>query len=393
MEVYIDDVLYSSIGAIAFFIAAAISLKQYTKHKGKVLLFFLLTWIAQGVFLLFDAMSIALRDVLLFKIQYAFIFPLFLVFWMAFIDYATTDSIGWKKMTIAFGFWIGFIAWLWHPFSIVIIDDSAFPIIAYNMEPIVEIVYLALNDISVLVFVLSLLYWIVMTYRVVPESMKKYATILLVVGILLLVSAVMFLFVEMGIYSDDGTTYTLMYASMLAAIFLTTIVIYKKPKITYLLPYTVYRILVTSKGGTPYLEYNWSEHEVNTTLLAGLFSAISMMAKGTLEKIDTGKIKEVNFQNAIFLTETTYSPVNIGLLASKSSQDLKTGLANFSSEFVKHYSKDLYNDDGLPADFVDSLNVFKIEEYEPLINKHFGNVPNFVTIDEPKQESVEKPIA
>lgn len=381
MKIYDTDIYVSLAGSIAFFIAAFISLKQFNKNKGKVLFFFLLTWMFNGVFFLLDAIGIALRSELIFKIQYSIFYPLQFTFWTAFIDYATTDSIGWKKISIAIGTWVAFFTWLWHPAFTITIVDTPLPdgtlLIDYIIPLEIEIVFRILLDAYTLLFALFMFYWNYLTYRAVPKSMKKDAMVMFLSGILLVVAAVLLFFGDFELI-DNTLSFFLMYIAMLTSVFLSTIVIHRNPKITYILPYSVYRILVTSKGGTPYIEYNWSEHEVNTTLLAGLFSAISMMAKGTLDKIETGRIKEVNFQNAIFLTETTYSPVNIGLLASKSSKDLRAGLSNFSSEFVKFYSKFLYNDDGLPAEFVDAQNVFKKEDYLELLNKHFGNVPRFV---------------
>jgi len=85
-------------------------------------------------------------------------------------------------------------------------------------------------------------------------------------------------------------------------------------------------------------------------------------------------------RKGILLTEMQYSPVNIGLLASKASKDLREALSKFSEEFVKVYYNEIYDKDGFPVNIsVDKISqVFAQEKVDEITNNHFSNVPSFI---------------
>lgn len=381
---------------IAFLIAVIIAARMLLKNKGKVLLFFLLTWIFNAAYFLVDvigtieAMYLGDREVaiFLFKFEYSILFSMQFLFWMAFLDYVQQDGLGWKKISLGIGLTVAMVIWQWRPENLITISPWPPTMeggeLVYNVVIPSEAIFNALGEGATALFAISYLYWGILTYRAAPTELKGYARAMIVSGIMLLVTSGLMIVIDfnlLGAVEDLATIVSLLiYIALLLSVFISTIVIYKQPMILHLLPYKVYRLFISSKSGTPYYEKAWSEHEVNAIMTAGLLSAIGSFAKETLKDVGAGSIQEIRMRKGILLTEMQYSPVNIALLASKSSVDLKTALGKFSQEFVQLYKNDLYDKDGFPVEIqVDKIaQKFSLEKLGPMVNAHFSNIPSFI---------------
>ncbi|MHA1682848.1 MAG: hypothetical protein ACTSUE_18060 [Promethearchaeota archaeon] len=364
------DIIGSAIGGILFVVVSIITFNLYIKKRTKAILFFFLTWLMIAMYFLFESLSVAFQDPLLYKIDYSIILPLSLGLWMVFLDYTQKDEISWKKMMIASGMFMSLFIYMWHPASNLHFDSSKFPDYWQWTPSILGNWYYILSNSCIFILGVSFFLWTVVTFRAAPKIMRRQTTSLLVSGIIMLVAAFV-------IFVQD--LLLVVFVCITLSSFISTTVISRDPKITHVLPYKVYRLIITSKGGTPYYQHNWSEHEINTILLSGLFSAIGSMAKATLEDLNVGTIKEVRLQNGVFLTETQYSPVNVGLLASKTSVELKAAIAKFTKAFLEKYYKQLYNEDGFPVDITkDPAKVFLKEDMTELIEDNFSNIPSYI---------------
>ncbi|MBD3185977.1 hypothetical protein GF325_04030 [Candidatus Bathyarchaeota archaeon] len=363
------DIIGSMVGGILFIVVTIIALRMVFQKRTKALLFFSLTWLFMAVYFIVESISVLTGNPITYKINYSVFLPLALVLWLVFLDYTQNDEIGWKKMSIAAGMFLSLIIFMWHPESDVVFNDAAYPNYWQWSPSILADWYYVLSNGCILILCTSVFLWTLVTFLKAPKTMRNQTTALFVAGILMLAAAIL-------IFLD---VLMIVFIFLLSSTFISTIVITKNPKITHILPYTCYRLIITSKGGTPYFQHNWSEHEINTILLSGLFSAIGSMAKATLEELNVGTIKEVRLQNGVFLTETQYSPVNVGLLASKASVELKNSLAKFAKAFLDKYYTLLYNEDGFPVDIKkDPTEVFLKADMLELIEEHFSNIPSYI---------------
>ncbi|MHA1793094.1 MAG: hypothetical protein ACTSVI_10650 [Promethearchaeota archaeon] len=362
------DAMGALVGGVLSLSVALIAIITVIKKKTKTSTFFFLTWLFNALYLMLESMSLLTKDIdlrtIIFKINYSTVLTAAFIFWLLFLDYALNDDIGWKKMAIAFGYSGLLFSLIWHPANKIIYTSDGMTIEG------LEFVFISLNNILLLMIVGTFSYWTIITFKKSPPTLKKYSIWMLIAGLSTL-SGIFFVII--------GEMF-LMYVLTQTGVIISSIIVYKEPKMTHILPYRCYRLIITSKGGTPYVQYNWSEHEVNTILLAGLFSAIGSMAKATLDELNVGSIKEVRLQNGIFLTETQYSPVNIGLLASKASKDLRISLQKFAKEFLEKYKTLLYNEDGFPIEVKqDPGKLFLKEDIQKLIDNNFSNIPSYVT--------------
>jgi hypothetical protein len=388
-----DSDLYLSLFAGLFFcVIAAIGFSLAIKKGGRVLWFFSLSWLFDALYLIVDSFALIFQNVIYFKLAFSVFVSLQFMFFMAFLEYAQNDQLGWKKMGVGVAVAVALILWMWHPadqVELVVTQSSSGPIFDYYIT--YKIFFTALSDGYLLILSIFYFYWTTVTFRAVPQSMKKHGSGLLVAGVLFFLSGALLVMSDFGLGEPNafGTTTgsvafatisgLLIYLALIVAAVISVFVIYKAPTIIHLLPYKAYRLIITSKNGTPYMEHVWSQHEVNSVLLAGLFSALGSMAKATLTELNTGSITEIRLQNAVFLTETQFSPVNIGLLASKSSKDLRENLGKFAESFVKKYYNILYDKDGFPVELrQDPADVFKDADMNPLVQEYFANIPSFV---------------
>ena len=390
-DIWLTDLIGSIIGGVLFLVVSFIAASMAFKKKSKTLVFFFLTWLFVALYLLVEAVARALYDPglspLLYKLSYSIFLPFCFIFWVLFLDYAQSDQIGWKKMALGIGVAVALFTWVWHP-----TNDVSFQILPGPTYKLIVPNYFAFwfiyNSIYVLLGVTGF-YWTFTTLRKAPPELEEEAKRLNIGGIMLLLVPVLILLGELLPLLDQGSQdlrdigdIMVIGALVLLVVgaLISTVVITKEPKMTHILPYTVYRLLITNKTGTPYYDRSWSEHEINSIMVSGLLSAIGSFANETLKDVQAGSISEIRMRKGVLLTEMQYSPINIALLASKSSKDLRTGLENFGSEFTKKYYNHLYNEDGFPKNIpVPQIQeIFSEKEVEPLIRTHFSNIPSFI---------------
>ncbi|NMC03562.1 MAG: hypothetical protein GYA24_00045 [Candidatus Lokiarchaeota archaeon] len=363
---------------VAVIVIAAISLGMYMKQRSKLLLYFFLTWLSFGAFIILDAVSTSMDLVLLFRITYSVFATCIIVFWFAFIDNVMHEQIGIKKMIVAFsgGTILGSIVWLFD-WQLVVDPVTQIPkFYVFPANPFIDTVFFQMINIFFTFIGIGYIYWAFISFNKSPPALKKKTRILFVLGIILLVGlAVQF-------YPGDPLlvqVLLLLQSVIIVVVILGTILIIKsESRIAHLLPYTVYKLIITSKNGPKYYTKSWADSGIEDDMLAGLMSAIGTVVKNTLQKIKTGAISEIKMYKGVMLTEMRYLPVNIVLVASRASSALKNSLEAFGEEFMKVFYNDLYDKDGFAKEVLDGMTTFTKEKMEPLIEKHFHNVPTFL---------------
>nr|MDO8118659.1 hypothetical protein [Candidatus Sigynarchaeota archaeon] len=367
-------------------VIAIMGLGIYMKQKSKLLLYFFLSWAIFGVFLILSdgiavflgVMGESLLAVLLFRLSYAFIAPCCIIFFFAFIDEAMQEGLGMKKTIVAFvvcsimGAFVIIVPFGFIPASSGSPAKIA-PIVSDNIvNADLEFIWIQIVNIAFLLEGIAAIYWTINTFRKAPPSLKKNATILLSFGILMLIG----LTIQ---FTADELLLMMQIVILIIVCLGTLLTIKKEPRIAHLLPYTVYKLIITSKNGPKYYTKSWAESGIDDDMLAGLMSAIGTVVKNTLQKIKTGAISEIKMYKGVMLTEMRYLPVNIVIVASKASGALKQSLEGFSEEFMKSFYNNLYDKDGFAKEVLDPSSTFTDAKMEPLIAKYFKNVAIFDT--------------
>ena len=114
MQILEEELDMSAVSIIAYAILSTITLKVYSKDKGKTLFFYFLAWLSMTVYLTVEMTGFLLLDPFVWKMSYVVLSVSF-VFWMLFIDYAFSDGISWKRFSIGAAYCSILVFWAFMP--------------------------------------------------------------------------------------------------------------------------------------------------------------------------------------------------------------------------------------------------------------------------------------
>lgn len=361
--------LGSSIGIGGVMIAISlIALQIYLSQRTRGMLYFFLAWTSFGLYIITSGMAGVFGSVELLQIAYVLFLPISVVLWLQFVDETMHEGVGLKKTVVVFSWFAFFSAfvlletWTYDPINVTFVIGSA--------SSLLNVTFFQMTNVSLSLPMVSYAYWSTISYRKSPPQLKSKTRALFIYGILMLVAMVI---------QFVGDIIFLLVQSIIVIIVIigTTTAIRKTPMIAHLLPYTVYKLIITSKNGPKYYVKQWVEAGIDDDMLAGLMSAIGTVVKNTLQKIKTGAISEIKMYKGMMLTEMRYLPVNIVIIASKASTALKQSLYRFSEEFMKLFYNDLYDKDGFAKEVMDS-SIFTEDRMDALIEKYFHFIPTTI---------------
>ena len=128
--------------------------------------------------------------------------------------------------------------------------------------------------------------------------------------------------------------------SQAIGILIVAVVLIKEPKLAYILPFKVYRLLIMdTHSGIILYKHDWNElkAESSENIFSGMLQAISTMFDHTINK---GNVREINFDEAILtLKISKKAPVACILISSSISRTLRSSFNNFSMEVFSDYEK------------------------------------------------------
>ncbi len=138
--------------------------------------------------------------------------------------------------------------------------------------------------------------------------------------------------------------------------------IIKEPKLLYILPFTVNRLVVRDREGNPLFDHDWSRSSFNESIFPGFLNAVQLMSE---EVINMGGLLDIKLEEGIF---TLYKSelISVGLVASKYSKLLRECVVQFTRDFEQKFEREL------------KKQVNDIAQYEgafELIEKYFSNFP------------------
>lgn len=209
-----------------------------------------------------------------------------------------------------------------------------------------------------LIMLFYLFYWGLKTWLNAPLLLKREATFFFL-GIML--SSII-----------AGTLYTLHFLNPLLIVVSDIIfiigysiilgIILYEPKILYILPFDVHRILVKDKNGNLLYEHDWSSSYINETMFTGFINAVQLMSE---EILNSGGLLDINLKERILILHENQE-ITVGLVASKASKLLRDAIKGFSDEFQTQFQKELKKSLTDPICY---------EKAYLLIDKYFSNFP------------------
>jgi hypothetical protein len=138
--------------------------------------------------------------------------------------------------------------------------------------------------------------------------------------------------------------------------------ILKEPKLLYILPFTVNRLVVRDREGNPLFDHDWSRSILNESIFTAFLNTVQLMSE---EVINLGGLLDIKLEEGIF---TLYESelISVGLVASKHSKLLRECVVQFTRDFEQKFKREL------------KKQVKDIVWYEgafELIEKYFSNFP------------------
>jgi len=343
-------------GSLVVFILLGMLILSYLKLRHaqmKSLFFIRLSWLFMAMFFLVEVFSDLFLNVFLARLYNLFLIPM-VFFYLIGINYSKKESVYSVSLIILLLLVPIFCILAFSPNSLVIIAVSGFNYL--------KIVSAGLFDVFVSLFTLisTILpaYWGILIWRNTPFLYKKEA-FLLVLGTSILTAFAMIIYLLVFVHPS------FVMLSDLILVIAGCFVIYaitKEPKLLYILPFSVNRIVVKDHDGHPIFSHDWSESRINEKIFTGFINAVQIMSE---EVMNIGGLLDINLQEGILIVYNSKF-VTIGLVASKSSTLLRDCLRNFTHDFEIQFEHLLKTS---------SKDIKKYESAYLLIDKHFSNFP------------------
>jgi len=206
-------------------------------------------------------------------------------------------------------------------------------------------------------------YYMWKIYHRAPSSIRKYAGINLLGG-LLAGPGSMIVFASGLIWLIPGTDYLLIGCGA----FLCAYAFWKEPKLGYVLPFKVYKLLVVQEyGSIPLYSHNWRKLPIDDNILfSGALSGISMILR---ESLGGWMISEIKFDQGRLIVSSSKEPgVIFVLITSNSTSILRDGLVVFQQQFLKCFASEIRDRE---------QNLVKFERAEELIRTAFPFVVEY----------------
>ena len=218
------------------------------------------------------------------------------------------------------------------------------------------------NDIGIILIAISeayMLYWGIKTLKNAPFLIKKEAY-LFFLGIFFASVVAMVFYI---LYLIDPYYILMSNFALLIGLLIVTLSAMIEPKLLYILPFTVYRIVVKDREGYPLFDHDWSKSEISENIFTGFINAIQLMSE---EIMNMGGLLDINLKDGILILHESEN-ISVGLITSKSSKLLRYSVANFTLDFENKFEKILKEG---------NKDMREYESAHELIEKYFSNFPS-----------------
>jgi len=321
--------------------------------RSKSLLFFKMT-IFTTIFLYFiESLGDLFLNIYLSLISYYVEIPI-LIFFILFVTLSQKDSPYSLGLLFTCLFSPIYIISSFLPGAIKIIFVPEFQYLKIKAFGFFEL----FNNIFLIMSVVYLAYWGILTWKNTPFLYKKEAFLIIISTVIASSISIIlsFLIAWHQIFIILSDIFFVVVLSLLIYILI------REPKMFYILPFILHRIVVKDRDGFPIFDHDWAESTINETVFAGFINAVQIMSE---EVMDFGGLLDINLQEGILMVyESKF--ITVGLSASKSSKLLRDCVKNFTLDFEEQFSHLL------------KTSCKDKKKYEPaylLIDKYFSNFP------------------
>ncbi|TFF84509.1 MAG: hypothetical protein EU552_00340 [Promethearchaeota archaeon] len=319
--------------------------------KIKSLFFIRLGFIFFWIFILFDGFSFLYLDKITGFLSGLFIIPATL-FIIIGVNYTMKETIYSYGLIIVTGLTFLYIYSGFQPGAVYIEFQSGYLRVAWG--GLFGILGMLLSGIAMF----YLFYWGIKTWINAPFLIKKEA-LLFFLGILTIFPFGFFFYI---LYVFEPFFILICDISIAIGSVIISLVVIREPKLLYILPFTIYRIVVKNKDGVPIYYHDWSESTLNETIFTGFLNAVQLMSE---EVMNIGGLLDINLEEGILILKESKS-ITVGLVSSKSSKLLRDSVVKFTADFEEKFGRELKKSITNPSQFEDAFE---------LIEKYFSNFP------------------
>lgn len=340
--------------AILIFIGVFLIYFEPKTKKIKSLVFIQVGISFIGAFFALDAFGILFLNIVIGKIAGLMFFPsaIFTAIGINYVIKETYNSI-FLIIGSSFGILLCFLAFL--PDAVIIEYVNGEMTINWSGY------FLLIGDFYQLLPLLLLFYWVFRTWLSAPFPIKKEATIFLIGTIL--GSPIALVFYLFNFWDKIFLLISDLTGALGLLIFCISII--REPKLLYVLPFKVYRILVKDRKGFPLFDHDWSKSNINEKIFTGFVNAVQVMSE---EVMNIGGLLDINLKEGILILHESES-ITVGLVSSKTSLLLKESIINFTKDFEILFQRELKES---------CSDMKKFESAYTLIDKYFSNFPSRV---------------
>ena len=344
----------------AVIITAVVLSYSKLKHiKIKSLFYLRLSFIFSALYFLFEAIADLFLNLFLASL-YNSLYPLVVLSFLIGITYSKKESIYSVSLIL--------ICFLVPVYTIIAFLPDTFKVIVVSGFNYQKIVSNELFDLLLLIFyaitAILCIYWGLLIKRNTPFLYKKESSLLVLSMLTVIPLALIFY-----LFTLLHPTYIIISDAILAlGWYLIIYAITKEPKLLYILPFTVYRISVKDRDGSPLFDHDWSESNIDEKVFTGFTNVVQLMSE---EVMQIGGLLDINLQEGILIVYNS-KLITVGLVASKSSKLLRDCVRNFTHDFEEQF------------EYLLKTSSKDMKNYEPaynLIDRHFSNFPYRIILD------------
>ncbi len=336
---------------IIVMVAGILTYFEPKTKKIKSLFFIRLGIIFMSLFFLVSSIAILYLNTIIYRIGVLMLLPTS-VFFIIGINYIIKETFNSITLIIAFCLGILYCYLALNPNSVII--KMQFGFLNLDMRGLFEVI----GDFITVLLGVEVFYWGLKTWLNTPFLIKKEAFIFFI-GLLFISVITLIIY---SFYYWDPIFILFSDISLGIGILIFIIAIMVEPKLLYILPFTIHRIIVKDKEGFPLYDHDWSESNINETIFSGFLNAVQLMSK---EVMDIGGLLDINLEEGMLILRES-ELITVGLVASKSSKLLRDSVIKFTHDFEENFQREL------------KLSIKDMDQYEgayELIEKYFSNFP------------------
>ena len=346
-------VIITFFSLIPSILASVLTSIQYFKDKYSHLKYLSGIWICLTIWIFFQAVSDLLLSIPIHIIGF---YSLIVVIYFAnlFVDSITRDSIDVMKMVIVTISSSTILILSFLPNAVIIKRDGTTQYATFTGN------FRIAALIQVTLFILIITYGNLKVFLHTPKHLKFYSFLNLFGTYLYGIQPLWIQFTHLEDIFPGIVNFSMAIGTLVISL-----VIINQPKLAYILPLKVYRILIMdTKSGIILFKHDWNElkAEASEEIFSCMIQAISIMFDQTINK---GKVRNIKFDEAVLtLNISMKTPIACIIISSSISKTLRNSFSNFSKE-VFHDYEDLKENSLLKQNYEKGKIV--LENYFPFV--------------------------